>query len=76
MRLFFMTKEEQVKALYHLTVIARFVHRNNILFSRQSLTEYAETIEALAELAYAVAGIPGMNTVKKLGFEWDGDVNG
>lgn len=74
MRLIFLRKKKQKEALAYLVGIARFTHKYNVQIASLDFESYAYVIEALAELAYLVGGIPGMNTVKRLGFEWkDGD---
>lgn len=52
----------------------QFARSNMCVCDSRSLNQMADAyvIEALAELAYLVGGIPGMNTVKRLGFEWKG----
>ena len=72
MRLIFLRKKKQREALVNLCAIARFVHRSNVEHFMDNPRDYALLIEAFADLAFLVGGISGMNTVKRLGFEWDG----
>ena len=65
-------KKKQIEALAYLVGIARYVHKNNVKFAELGFAEYTYVIEAIAELAYIVGGIRGMNTVKRYGFEWEG----
>ncbi len=77
MRLIFLRKKKQREALVNLCAIARFVHRSNVEHFTDNPRDYAALIEAFAELAYLVGGISGMDTVRRLGFEWeDGADNG
>lgn len=77
MRLMFLRKKKQTEAIAYLVGIARFIHKYHAQIANLDFASYAYVIEALAELAYVVGGIKGMNTVKRLGFEWkDGDGNG
>ena len=73
MRLILLRKKKQKEAIVYLCAIARFVHRRNVELFMDDPKDYAALIEAFAELAYLVGGIPGMNTVRKLGFEWGGE---
>lgn len=74
MRLMFLRKKEQTEAVAYLVGIARFIHKHNVQIANIDFESYAYVIEALAELAYVVGGIKGMNTVRQLGFEWkDGE---
>lgn len=69
MRLFFLTKKQEKKAIAYLVGLARVIHRNNVQLFEQDFESYAFCLEALCELSYLVGGIPGMNVVKHFGFE-------
>lgn len=72
MRLILLRKKQQKEALINLCALARFVHKSNVELFMDNPKDYAALIEAFAELGYLVGGIPGMNTVGRLGFEMEG----
>ena len=75
MRLIFLPKKKQKEALINLCAIARFFHMRSMELFTDNPRDYAALIEAFAELAYLVGGISGMDTVRRLGFEWEDGAN-
>ena len=73
MRIFFLTKKREKKAIAYLVGLARVIHRNNVQLFQQDYELYEFCLEALCELSYLVGGIPGMNVVKHFGFEGGAD---
>lgn len=73
MRLFFLTKKQEKKAIAYLVGLARVIHRNNSQLFQQDYELYEFCLEALCELSYLVGGIPGTNVVKHFGFEGGAD---
>ena len=65
------SKKAERKALIHLIGIARAIHTSNFDLWRADPEVYAFLIEAVAEIAYAVGGIDGMNAVRCHGFEFE-----
>lgn len=73
MRIFFLTKNQEKKAIAYLVGLARVINMNNVQLFQQDYELYEFCLEALCELSYLVGGIQGMNAVKRFGFEGGAD---
>lgn len=73
MRILFLTKKQEKKAIAYLVGLARVTNMNNVQLFQQDYELYEFCLEALCELSYLVGGIPGTNVVKHFGFEGGSD---
>ena len=73
MRIFFLTKKQEKKAIAYLVGLARVINMNNVQLFQQNYESYEFCLEALCELSYLVGGIPGMNAVRYFGLEGGAD---